>query len=465
MPRVNSPDRRFEKKQFRIRILFDMVSILGAWFLSYLLRFYVLPGGIVGKDTFGFFISISSVSLVSTYLIMYYFGLYEKNISRRSEFSGLLKVSFAEFCIMVVFYYYFFQNKISRMHLAIYMICLFLLLIIGRSITNTVLAKISNNGKYDLNVLLVGSGTRLNNYYKAITKDRAVNRLKVVGQYLSEGSCFDGVSPIEADSLENAIEKACADIVVISLHGSRYSSEDEIIRQSLNLFKQQVYVIPNIPDTFTGADLSEIRKVPVIQLNYSEMSFASRFIKRTFDIVSCSLGVLVLSPLYILLAIMVKISSKGPVFFRQKRVTKDGKVFEMLKFRSMRTDMPEGDAHWTTEDDPRVTKIGKFLRKTSLDELPQFFNVISGDMSLIGPRPERPELEEVFVKTIPGYYHRHRMKAGITGWAQVNGLRGNTSLEKRIEFDLYYIRNWSVSFDIKVFLLTFFKGFVNKNAY
>ena len=163
---------------------------------------------------------------------------------------------------------------------------------------------------------------------------------------------------------------------------------------------------------------------------------------------------------------MVKLSSKGPVFFRQKRVTRDGRVFEMLKFRSMRTDMPEQNGpHWTEEDDPRVTKLGRILRKTSLDELPQFFNVLSGSMSLIGPRPERPELVEEFKKTIPGYDLRHKVKAGISGWAQVNGLRGNTSIEKRVAFDLYYIRNWSVFLDFKIVILTFFKGFINKNAY
>lgn len=138
----------------------------------------------------------------------------------------------------------------------------------------------------------------------------------------------------------------------------------------------------------------------------------------------------------------------------------------MLKFRSMRIDMKEkGGAHWTEENDPRVTAIGKFLRRTSLDEIPQFFNVIQGSMSLIGPRPERPELEEIFEKEIPGYNMRHRMKAGISGWAQVNGLRGNTSLVKRIEYDLYYIKNWSFAFDLRIVFLTFFKGFINRNAY
>jgi lipopolysaccharide/colanic/teichoic acid biosynthesis glycosyltransferase len=154
------------------------------------------------------------------------------------------------------------------------------------------------------------------------------------------------------------------------------------------------------------------------------------------------------------------------VLYRQRRVTVDGKEFWMLKFRSM-ADRPLGeeDGQWTTKDDPRITKFGKFIRKTSLDELPQLFNVIKGDMSLIGPRPERPELVQRFMYEIPGYQLRHKVKAGITGWAQVNGFRGDTSLEGRIEYDLDYIRNWSFLLDAKIFILTFVKGFVNKNAY
>ena len=138
----------------------------------------------------------------------------------------------------------------------------------------------------------------------------------------------------------------------------------------------------------------------------------------------------------------------------------------MLKFRSMRIDMPEKNGpHWTEKDDPRITRIGRLLRKTSLDEIPQFFNVLEGSMSLIGPRPERPELVEQFKKTVPGYDLRHRVKAGISGWAQVNGLRGNTSIEDRVSFDLSYIRHWTLGFDFKIVILTFFKGLINKNAY
>ena len=247
---------------------------------------------------------------------------------------------------------------------------------------------------------------------------------------------------------------------------SEKEQEDKLVAEGLDLLETKVYLLPHIPASYAGTVISDFHFVPTLELNAAEMSLLERMEKRLFDVVSCSIAVILLSPLYLVLALLVRVSSKGPIFFRQKRITRDGRVFTMLKFRSMRVDMPEqGGAHWTEENDPRVTKIGRFMRKTSLDELPQFFNVIGGSMSLIGPRPERPELVAKFITEIPGYNMRHLMKAGISGWAQVNGLRGNTSLTKRIDFDLYYIRNWSIWFDFKIVFMTFFKGFVNKNAY
>ena len=201
-------------------------------------------------------------------------------------------------------------------------------------------------------------------------------------------------------------------------------------------------------------------------LNAAEMGVFQLMAKRTFDFVASLCALIILSPLLAVIALIIKLTSPGPVIFKQQRVTRDAEVFTMYKFRSMRTDMSEGDtARWTVENDPRVTRIGKFIRKTSIDELPQLFNVLGGSMSLIGPRPERPELVERFNDEIPGYRLRHRFKAGISGWAQVNGWRGDTSLERRIEFDLYYIRNWSFFFDMRIVLFTFLKGFVNENAY
>ncbi|MGH7231239.1 MAG: exopolysaccharide biosynthesis polyprenyl glycosylphosphotransferase, partial [Nitrospiraceae bacterium] len=189
-------------------------------------------------------------------------------------------------------------------------------------------------------------------------------------------------------------------------------------------------------------------------------------VKRVLDLIGASLALVLMAPLFALFAGLVKLSSSGPVFYRQRRMGLDGRGFEMLKFRSMRWNAEsETGPVWTHVNDRRRTKIGSFLRQTSLDELPQFWNVLKGEMSIVGPRPERPEFIVRFRQSLPQYMLRHKMKAGITGWAQVNGWRGNTSLEKRIEYDLYYIDHWSILFDLKILWLTVWKGMFHKNAY
>lgn len=165
-------------------------------------------------------------------------------------------------------------------------------------------------------------------------------------------------------------------------------------------------------------------------------------------------------------ALAVRFTSPGPVLFKQERVGLHNKTFQMYKFRTMEMQKPSFEQKaWTVKDDPRVTKVGKLLRRTSLDELPQLFNILLGEMSLVGPRPERPQFVEKFKEEIPRYMIKHQVRPGLTGWAQINGYRGDTSIRKRIEYDLYYIENWTLSFDIKIMFLTIFKGFINKNAY
>ena len=185
------------------------------------------------------------------------------------------------------------------------------------------------------------------------------------------------------------------------------------------------------------------------------------------DIFGSLFGLIIASPVMLVAAIAVKLTSKGPVIFCQERVGLHNKPYKMYKFRTMYTpeDKEEGDKGWTVKDDPRVTKVGRFLRKTSIDELPQLFNVLVGQMSLVGPRPERTMFVEQFRETIPRYMVKHQVRPGMTGWAQINGLRGDTSIEKRIECDLYYIENWTMGLDFKILFLTIFKGFVNENAY
>ena len=205
----------------------------------------------------------------------------------------------------------------------------------------------------------------------------------------------------------------------------------------------------------------------MINIRYVPLSNAfPAMIKRLLDIIGSLVCIAVFSPLMLLFAILIRTTSPGPVIFRQERVGLHNKPFMMYKFRSMVVqDNRSEKRKWTTRDDPRVTRVGRFMRKTSIDELPQLFNVLKGDMSLVGPRPERPYFVEKFQEEIPRYMVKHQVRPGMTGWAQVHGYRGDTSIRKRIDYDLYYIENWTLGLDVKILFLTVFRGFVNKNAY
>lgn len=226
-----------------------------------------------------------------------------------------------------------------------------------------------------------------------------------------------------------------------------------------------VRFIPNIFELrLINHSLTDIAGIPVVSLTESPMHGMNRFVKSVEDKLLSSLILLLISPILIALAVAVKMSSPGPVFYRQERVSWNGKPFMMLKFRSMPINNEKDGVKWGSKHKD-TTRVGTFIRKTSLDELPQFINVLKGDMSIVGPRPERTIWVNKFKDEIPDYMQKHLVKAGITGWAQVNGWRGDTDLNKRIEFDLYYIENWSIWFDLKIIFMTVFKGLVNKNAY
>src|SRR2546428_1131105 len=228
-----------------------------------------------------------------------------------------------------------------------------------------------------------------------------------------------------------------------------------------------VRIVPDIHEfNSLGGQAEVFDGLPIITLQGSPHFGWNSCVKRATDLLFSLIILILISPLMVIICAAVKLTSPGPVFYKQERVGLDGRVFQMLKFRTMRVDAEgETGAVWAKKNDPRCTTIGAFLRRLSLDELPQFFNVLKGDMSIVGPRPERPELVERFRSEIPRYMLRHKVNAGITGWAQVNGLRGNTSLTKRVEYDLDYIEKWSLWVDLKVMLLTLFTGFINKNAY
>ena len=245
--------------------------------------------------------------------------------------------------------------------------------------------------------------------------------------------------------------------------------DEALLRQTLHELRHTTASIRFVPDLFTMSlvnhGITEVVGLPMYDLSTTPMTGVNRAVKWLEDKVIASLILALISPLMLLLAAGVKLTSPGPVFYRQQRIGLNNKPFEMLKFRSMPVDTEKNGVKWGGAAGKATTRFGQFIRKTSLDELPQFLNVLKGDMSIVGPRPERPMFVDQFKDEIPNYMKKHLVKAGITGWAQVHGWRGDTDLKTRIEYDLYYIENWSLWLDMKIIFLTIFKGFVNRNAY
>jgi len=257
------------------------------------------------------------------------------------------------------------------------------------------------------------------------------------------------------------------DAVIIALPLRAYPKYSEIV-ETCEKSGVRVRIIPDYFDYLPGRlKIEEFDEIPLLNIRHVPLDDPfNRFAKRLLDIAVSLTALVFTAPLMLIIAIAVKVTSPGSVFFKQERVGLNNRSFQMLKFRSMRVAGDDSaNTRWTTSDDPRKTRVGTFLRKTSLDELPQFLNVLKGDMSVVGPRPERPYYVEQFKEKIPKYMVKHQVKPGITGWAQVNGWRGDTSIKKRIECDIYYIENWDLLFDIKIMVMTVYKGLISKNAY
>ena len=295
--------------------------------------------------------------------------------------------------------------------------------------------------------------------------------LKVHGIFddlVSDNFEYRGIKKIGTLSdLAAYLEKTSLDEVAITLNLNEYHKLEQIVA----ICEKSGVHTKFVPDYYnfisTNPYTEDLDGLPVINIrNVPLTNTMNKLIKRLIDIIGSIIALILFSPIMLIVAILVKKSSPGPIIFAQERIGLGNKPFKMYKFRSMGVQDPKKEAkEWTTKNDVRVTPVGRVIRKTSLDELPQFWNVLKGDMSLIGPRPERPLFVEKFKEEIPRYMIKHQVRPGITGWAQVNGFRGDTSIRSRIEHDLYYIENWSLGLDIKILFLTFFKGFVNKNAY
>lgn len=277
--------------------------------------------------------------------------------------------------------------------------------------------------------------------------------------------------------LESVLEEHKPDAVYVAIPAKQAAMVPSVLAR-LEKFPVDVRIVPDVNPRYVPQSMtvSELDGMPILSYRESPTTGLGGVSKRVLDIAGAMAAILVFAPVMALVALAVRASGPGPVVFKQRRVSLGGQVFDLYKFRTMHHARDEahrdlgkaqagGTGAWTTRDDPRVTRIGRWLRRTSLDELPQLVNVLMGDMSLVGPRPERPELIARFREDWRGYMLRQHVKAGMTGWAQVNGHRGNSSLRKRLQYDLFYVKNWSIAFDLKILLLTLVRGFVHKNAY
>ncbi|MBX3358020.1 MAG: undecaprenyl-phosphate glucose phosphotransferase [Phycisphaeraceae bacterium] len=288
----------------------------------------------------------------------------------------------------------------------------------------------------------------------------------------SRDRCLDRPVLGGLDDLERVLDANKADAVYVALPSQRSNLLTNVLTR-LERFPVDVRVVPDLNPRYLpqSMSVSELDGMPILSYRESPTHGIGGVSKRIVDILGSLAAMLLFSPVMLLIAIIVRLNGPGPVIFKQRRMTLGGETFKIYKFRTMYHVEDEAGrpvktpAEWTERNDPRITPIGRWLRRTSLDELPQFLNVLKGDMSLVGPRPERPELIMRFRDDWRGYMLRQHVKAGITGWAQVNGLRGQTSLRKRLQYDLFYVRHWSLGFDLRILVLTLFRGFVHKNAH
>ncbi|MBN2511098.1 MAG: undecaprenyl-phosphate glucose phosphotransferase [Spirochaetales bacterium] len=442
----------------------DLLAVASAWFIAWVIRFYILPGG--DPSTFMQFVRVSPILLLINLITFTRNNLYHTSryYSWYREVTATIKAVAEGFAIFFVILYFMSILRMSRITFALYGVIVIMTAVVTRLLVRRALMALRSKGQNMRNVLLIGHGPRIESYARTLSYIPQAG-IKITGWVDSGGLAEKfGVAAHAQETLKH-VDDGEWDAAIVGYPSGEFAKITPVLNE-LNQSHIKTVMIPDLQYDFLGYRIQEFEGIPLIEINEPGLSLFQRTIKRTFDIIGSMVGLVLLSPVFVLVALLVKLTSRGPVFYGQERMSIDGKLFTMWKFRSMKLDAESGSgAQWATKDDNRKTLIGGLLRKTSLDEIPQFWNVLKGEMSIVGPRPERPVFIEQFKGQIPAYMLRHRMKAGVTGWAQVNGWRGNTSLEKRIEFDLYYIKHWSLGFDVLIILLTFVKGFVNPNAY
>ena len=441
----------------QINGLTDVLILFPCMILAYFIRFTLFHGmpGHIGLSYY-----LMAVLCVSPLFWLLYglMGLYDSFRAKNflQEFSLLLRSNTIIFGILLAFFFAFKQFHLSRWTLFVFFALATIAVAVKRWFLRRLLRSFREHGYNLKHVLLIGCGEQAQAYCRAVQNDRTLGFC--VDSYLAPRDCLPGISYRGTyDALAHVLERATPDEVVIALEADEYpylqsiiaSSEKNGVKMSLIPFYNKY--MPSRPS------IDEVGDVSLVNLRHIPLdNIGNAFLKRAVDIVGSLLLILCTSPIMLFAAIGVKLSSPGPILFKQERVGLNKKPFYMYKFRSMRVNDKQNTG-WSTNSDPRKTKFGSFIRKFSIDELPQFFNVLMGDMSLVGPQPELPYFVNQFKESVPLYMVKHQVRPGITGWAQVNGFRGDTSIQGRIEHDIYYIENWTLLFDIKILFMTVFK--------
>ena len=461
------------RNDYRLSIILalgDMLIINISLIISYLVRFHAgLFPVVYGIPEMSNYFKLLPMLTILLLFLMRSEKLYSirGRLSIVDEFFTIVKVSSMGVLLFMAGTFLYREFSYSRGMLFILWVFLILLLGTWRFIVNRIRFSIRKRNGKDRNLLIIGEGNIIERLISHIAFDphwdyrikgvlsvsgngkKTINNIPVLGQLTD----LPGV--LEANNIEavilTEIDMPRAIVMNIIMECEKRMVEFRLVADLLGMVTSQV-------------DMRTIDGIPLLGLKESPLSEGyNRVIKRASDVILSAVGLAVLSPLLFLKAFLVKISSPGPVFYLQKRVGEDGGHFTIFKFRTMVDNAEKGVGRiWALEEDPRRTRIGAFLRSKNLDELPQLINVFRGEMSLVGPRPERPHFVGKFKENIPRYMARHKIKSGLTGWAQVNGLRGNTSIEERTKYDLYYIENWSLAFDLKIMFMSLF---ALKNAY
>ena len=466
---IQDNQKNFSRLQMLIDVIVLAVSYISAWFLRFMGPFaYSAEQGLSFEQYM-----LALIFIIPGYLLLYQaFTLYEPlhMQGRRLMLANIIKANVLGMLIFVFLLYMLKESDFSR--LTVYIFCVVNILLEWgvRMLIFAVLRDMRKKGLNQKQIILVGYSRAAEEYIDRIEANPQWGYIVrgILDDNVPAGTVYKGIKVIgRIANLTVILPANRLDEIAITLGLSEYYRLEEIVAMCeksgvhTKFIPDYNKIIPTKPYT------EDILGLPVINIRYVPLSNTfNSMVKRVMDIFGSIAAIIVSSPVMLLMCILIKATSPGPLIYRQERVGLHNKTFWMYKFRSLEI-QPESEEKkaWTVKNDPRVTGIGKFMRRTSIDELPQLFNILKGDMSLVGPRPERPFFVEKFREEIPRYMVKHQVRPGLTGWAQVNGYRGDTSIRKRIDCDLYYIENWSIGFDIKILFLTIFKGFINKNAY